>query len=114
MLQQHAQLRQQLAASETHSTELEAHEQELLSQLSSREAELLSMESRLSREQAAQADTRTQLQMVRHVLLVAAYCIHVLGFMGQKVVSVQHTHALGPTEADGDIMPCCAACSACC
>lgn len=110
MLQQHAKLQQQLAANETHSCELEAHEQHLVTQLSSREAELLSMQSRLSKEQAAQADTQTQLQMVRHVLFVAAYyvaayCIHVLGLQLQKVAPVQHTHALGSTEADGDIMP---------
>lgn len=64
MLQQHAKLQHQLAASEAHSSELEAHEQELLSQLSSREAELLSVNSRLGEKQAAQADSQRQLQMV--------------------------------------------------
>lgn len=66
VLQQHNKLQHQLAASETHSSELEAHEQELLSQLSSREAELLSVNSRLSEQQAAQEDTQRQLQTVRH------------------------------------------------
>lgn len=102
MLQQHAKLQQQLAASETHSCELEAHEQQLLTQLSSREAELLSMQSRLSKEQAAQADTQRQLQMVWLVLFVAAYCIYVSGSTrAEGCLSA----ALGPTEAEGDVMP---------
>ena len=66
VLQQHDRLQHQLAASETHSSELEAHEQELLSQLSSREAELLSVNSRLCEQQAAQEDTQRHLQTVRH------------------------------------------------
>ena len=69
MLQQHAKLQHQLAASEVHSSELGAHQQEVLSQLSSREAELLSVNSRLVEQNAAQADTQRQLQMVRHMLV---------------------------------------------
>ena len=64
VLQQHAKLQYQLAASETHISELEAHKQELLSQLSSRETELLSVNSRLGEQQAAQTHTQRQLQMV--------------------------------------------------
>ena len=64
MVQQHAKLQHLLATSESHSSELEAHEQELLRQLSSREAELLSVNSRLGEQQAAQGEAQRQLQMV--------------------------------------------------
>lgn len=70
MLQQHARLQQELAGSEAHSSELEAREQDLQNQLSSREAELLSANSRLSEEQAAQADTQRQLHQVWRLLFV--------------------------------------------
>ncbi|KAL3147252.1 hypothetical protein ABBQ32_002745 [Trebouxia sp. C0010 RCD-2024] len=66
--QLHARLQQDLASSETRSSELEARKQELQHQLSSRAAEVLSAESRLSEQQAAQADTQMQLQMVWHDL----------------------------------------------
>lgn len=67
-MQLHARLQQDLASSETRSSELEARKQELQHQLSSRAAEVLSAESRLSEQQAAQADTQMQLQMVWHDL----------------------------------------------
>lgn len=68
-VQLHARLQQDLASSKARSSELEAREQELQHKLSSREAELLSAESRLSEQQAAQTDTQMQLQMVWHDLL---------------------------------------------
>ena len=82
MLQQHAKLQHQLAASEAHSSELEAHEQELLSQLSSREAELLSVGSRMIEQKAAQVDTQRQLHMVRHMLMQHTT---VMGYEGSRM-----------------------------